>query len=159
MRLNNLNYPVLNVLSLFVCWPVDRLVSQCPSQTFQPKTHFTHSISYTFPAQSQHRLPFSTNNFPAIKRYSKPCTGLESSSGFQQFQAPRFQDNRHMKVVRLSALRTGRLYPTKYSWYSFLLETESNPGPLCGRKNYVIKNCSDTIGNRTRDFPACSEVP
>jgi hypothetical protein len=24
--------------------------------------------------------------------------------------APRFQDNRHMKVVRLSALRTGRLY-------------------------------------------------
>jgi ABC-type dipeptide/oligopeptide/nickel transport system permease component len=26
-------------------------------------------------------------------------------------QAPRFVDNRHMKVVRLSALRTGRLYP------------------------------------------------
>ena len=25
--------------------------------------------------------------------------------------APRFQDNRHMKVVKLSALRTGRLYP------------------------------------------------
>jgi hypothetical protein len=29
----------------------------------------------------------------------------------QQVEAPRFQDNRHMKVVRLSALRTGRLYP------------------------------------------------
>jgi len=28
-----------------------------------------------------------------------------------QVEAPRFQDNRHMKVVRLSALRTGRLYP------------------------------------------------
>ena len=26
-------------------------------------------------------------------------------------EALRFQDNRHMKVVRLSALRTGRLYP------------------------------------------------
>jgi len=26
-------------------------------------------------------------------------------------EAPTFQDNRHMKVVRLSALRTGRLYP------------------------------------------------
>jgi hypothetical protein len=25
--------------------------------------------------------------------------------------APRFHDNRHMKVARLSALRTGRLYP------------------------------------------------
>ena len=30
--------------------------------------------------------------------------------GFQEFEAPRFQDNRHMKVVRLSALCTGRLY-------------------------------------------------
>jgi hypothetical protein len=29
----------------------------------------------------------------------------------QEFEAPRFQDNRHMKVVRLSALSTGRLYP------------------------------------------------
>ena len=28
-------------------------------------------------------------------------------------EAPRFQDKRHMKVVRLSALRTGRLYPQK----------------------------------------------
>jgi hypothetical protein len=31
--------------------------------------------------------------------------------GFQEFEDPRFQDNQHMKVVRLSALRTGRLYP------------------------------------------------
>ena len=42
-----------------------------------------------------------------------------------------------MKVVRLSALGTGRLYPRKYSWYSFLLESKSTPGPQCGRKNYV----------------------
>ena len=25
----------------------------------------------------------------------------------------------------------------KYSWYSFLLQTESTPGPQCGRKDYV----------------------
>jgi hypothetical protein len=31
--------------------------------------------------------------------------------GFQEVEAPRFIDNRHMKVVRLSALLTGRLYP------------------------------------------------
>jgi len=30
---------------------------------------------------------------------------------------------------RLSALRTGCLYPQKNSWYSFLLEAESTPGP------------------------------
>ena len=30
---------------------------------------------------------------------------------FQEYEVPRFQDNRHMKVARLSALRTGCLYP------------------------------------------------
>ena len=29
------------------------------------------------------------------------------------------------------------LPPSKYSWYSFLLEAESTPGPQCGRKDYV----------------------
>jgi len=32
-------------------------------------------------------------------------------AGIQEVEAPKFQDNRHMKVVRLLALRTGRLYP------------------------------------------------
>ena len=42
---------------------------------------------------------------------------------------------------RLSALRTGRLYPRKYSWYSFLLEAESTPGPYCDRKDFMsMKN-------------------
>ena len=58
--------------------------------------------------------------------------------GFQEVESPIFQDSRHMKVVRLSALRIGCLYPPgKYFWYSFLLEAESTPGPQCGRKNYV----------------------
>jgi len=46
-----------------------------------------------------------------VKRYSNPITGLARPWGFQEFEAPRFQDNRHMKVVRLAAVRTGRLYP------------------------------------------------
>ena len=63
-------------------------------------------------------------------RYSNPCTGLDRPLGFQEVEAPRFRDNRLMKVVRLSALLTGRLYPPrKYSWYSFLLEAESTTGP------------------------------
>ena len=38
---------------------------------------------------------------------------------------------------RLSALRTGRLYPQEYSWYSFSLRAESTHG-LVGRK-YVTE--------------------
>jgi hypothetical protein len=41
---------------------------------------------------------------------SNLVTGLDRPIGCQEVQAPRFQDNRHM-VLRLSALRTGRLYP------------------------------------------------
>ena len=37
-----------------------------------------------------------------------------------EVEASRFHDSRHMKVVKLSALRTGRFYPTRK--YTFLLE-------------------------------------
>jgi len=62
-----------------------------------------------------------------------------------------------MKVVRLSALRTGRLYPLpprKYSWYSLLLEAESTPrGHSAASRIMSMKNSRETIGNRTRDLP------
>jgi hypothetical protein len=45
------------------------------------------------------------------KRQSNPITGLDRPIGCQEVEAPRFLDNRHVKVVRLSALRTGYLYP------------------------------------------------
>jgi hypothetical protein len=44
---------------------------------------------------------------------SNPFTGLDNPWGFQEVKNPKFQDNRHTKVVGLSALRTGRLYPTE----------------------------------------------
>jgi hypothetical protein len=33
--------------------------------------------------------------------------------GFQEVETSRVPDSRHIKVVRLSALRTGRLYPSE----------------------------------------------
>ena len=41
---------------------------------------------------------------------SNPITDLDRPRGFQEVEAPRFQDIRQTKVVR-STLRTGRLYP------------------------------------------------
>jgi hypothetical protein len=35
---------------------------------------------------------------------------LQAWAGPEEVEAPRFQDNRYMKVVRLSAVCTGRLY-------------------------------------------------
>jgi len=81
-------------------------------------------------------------------RPGRPC-------GFYEVEAPRFQDSRHMKVVRLSTLRTARLYPRKYFCYRL-----SQPqGHGAAGRIMSMKNSSDTIGNRTRDLPACSAVP
>jgi hypothetical protein len=44
-------------------------------------------------------------------KQSKSITGLDRPLGFQEVEAPIFLDIRHTKVVRLSALSTGRLYP------------------------------------------------
>jgi hypothetical protein len=46
-----------------------------------------------------------------VKGQSNPITGLDRPLGFQEVEAPRFLDNWHMKVVRLSTLRTGCLHP------------------------------------------------
>jgi hypothetical protein len=61
-----------------------------------------------------------------------------------------------MKVVRSTPLRTGRLHPQEFSWYSFL-EAESTPGhmiPSVASK----KIPSDTTGNGFRDLPISSAV-
>jgi hypothetical protein len=48
-----------------------------------------------------------------VKGKAFPLQALHRPLGFQEVEAAEFLDNRHMKVVRLSALRTGRLYPQK----------------------------------------------
>jgi hypothetical protein len=54
---------------------------------------------------------------------------------------------------RLSALRTGRLYPQEHPWYLFSRGAEGHG--LVGRK-YVTEKSSDTTGNRSRDRPSSS---
>ena len=61
-----------------------------------------------------------------------PLQALTGPWGFRRLGLPEFLDNRHLeKVVRLSALRTGHLYPPppgKDNGHSFFLEAESTPG-------------------------------
>ena len=44
-------------------------------------------------------------------RYSKSVTGIDRPCGFQETEAPRLQDNRHVMVVTLSALNIESLDP------------------------------------------------
>jgi hypothetical protein len=63
--------------------------------------------------------------------------------------------------VRLPALRAGRPLLQEDSWYWFLLEAESIPGPAHRATERIrsIEKSNDLIGIRTRDLPACSIVP
>jgi hypothetical protein len=74
--------------------------------------------------------PSTTINISANVKQShyRPVQLLRDPEG----SGSQISGNQHMNMVRLSALQTGRLYPPpprKYSWYKFLLETESTPGP------------------------------
>jgi hypothetical protein len=76
--------------------------------------------------------------------------------GCEMLRVPQYLDNRLTdggKVVSLT--RRPPFTSQEGSWYSFLLEAETTPGPECGRKDekfYLIET-------RTRDLPACSIVP
>jgi hypothetical protein len=74
---------------------------------------------------------------------------------FQEVEAPRCLENRHMKVVSCQTYTPAVFTPRKYYWYSFLLESDSTPVPWCDRRIMSMKNSNDTIGNWTRNLPAC----
>ena len=65
-----------------------------------------------------------------------------------------------MRVVRLSALRTGRLYPTGNTPGTHICKRLSRTnGHSAAGRIMSMKNSNETIGDRTRDLPACSAVP
>jgi len=63
-----------------------------------------------------------------------------------------------MKVVSLSTLRTGGFYPQKIPVTHFCQSLSQPQGYSAAGRIMSLKNYKDTIGNRTRDFLACSHT-
>jgi hypothetical protein len=81
-------------------------------------------------------LPPYTSLSCVSTSFGIPNTGLDRPWSFQEFEAPRFQGSRHMKVVRWPVLRTCRLYP---------------PGIISGT-HFCLRHCA-TSGNFAGSIP------
>jgi hypothetical protein len=95
-----------------------------------------------------------------VKSKSNVSAGLARHWGLQKVWAPTFQDNRHKKLVRLSALRTRRSYiPGNIPGTHFCYRLSRSQGQSAAGRIMSTKNSNNIIGNRNRDLPACSAVP
>jgi len=94
------------------------------------------------------------------ERYINPIRGMEMPWGFQEVEASRFQDSRHMKVVRLSALRTGRLYPQEIFLVLISVRGWVTPKAIVRTEGLCQWKISMTLsGIEPATFLACSAVP
>jgi hypothetical protein len=79
---------------------------------------------------------------------------------FREVEAARLQDNRHIIVVELSALGTGRLYPPVNIPSTHFCERLSQPQEYRAAGRIMsVKNSNDIIGNRTRAVPQPNALP
>ena len=95
----------------------------------------THSIRQ-FPLHFPSRASLCATRFQTSSTHR---TGGCVGSGAGLDKSPDFLDFRHYKGGSSSAIRTGRLYLRRNTWYSFS-ETESTPGNMVPSEGATEKN-------------------
>jgi hypothetical protein len=93
--------------------------------------------------------------FTVVLTYLKVKQSLHKPWGFQEVEAPRIsRQSAHEGDKVVWPKHQSSLPHRKYSWYSFLPESESTytQGHNAAGRIMPMKTCNDTVGNRTRAF-------
>jgi hypothetical protein len=90
---------------------------------------------------------------------SYPCNRPWRPIGLWDVEAPTYyRQSVHRWRWDCQLYAPTTLYPQEDSWYPFLLEVESTPGPQCGWKDYVTWKFNELNKSRTCALPVCSIV-
>ena len=75
------------------------------------------------------------------KAKQSPLQAWSGPEGSRKLRLPDFVTTAQDGGKVVSLTHRAAFTPRKYSWYSFVLEAESTPGPQCNRKDFIsMKN-------------------
>jgi len=132
----------------------------CVTASFQAQCQLLRKSKPIFETLHMHIVCVYLYIYICGKGKAVPLQAWSGAEGSRKLRFPDFMTTAQDDGKVVSLTHRPLFTPRKWSWYSFLLEAESTPGPLCDRKYFMSrKNSNDTSCDRTSDLPICSTAP